>query len=251
MPAISQLSITSLLIEGRFNETGLSTGTGFIAMAAGDRPVLITNRHVVTGRNNDTGVCISPTAGIPNNLLVWHNAEAGLGSWVAVRHELLQGDAPLWIEHPTLGARADFVALPIDPQPPGVAFYPVELGTPKPDIFVGPADTISVIGFPFGLSAGGRLAIWATGFMASEPDFDQEGLPLFYIDCRSREGQSGSPVVAHRSGGWITLKNGDRTLFNVEVWAFLGIYSGRINRESDIGRVWKREAIEQLVSAIR
>lgn len=74
---------------------------------------------------------------------------------------------------------------------------------------------------------------------------------MFYIDCRGREGQSGSPVVAHRSGGWVTLKNGDRKSFNAEVWAFLGIYSGRINMQSDIGRVWKREAIGELVSAIR
>jgi Trypsin-like peptidase domain len=250
MPAISRLSIIPLLIEGRFDQTRLSTGTAFIAVAAGNRPVLITNRHNVTGRNNDTGVCLSSTGGVPNNLVVWHNARTGLGNWLAVRHELFRDDDPLWIEHPTLGARADFVALPVDPQP-GIVVYPVELGTPNPDIFVGPADTVSVIGFPFGLSAGGRYAIWATGFMASEPELDQEGLPMFYIDCRGREGQSGSPVVAHRSGGWVTLKNGDRKSFNAEVWAFLGIYSGRINVQSDIGRVWKREAIGELVSAIR
>jgi hypothetical protein len=85
MPAISRLSIIPLLIEGRFDQTRLSTGTAFIAVAAGNRPVLITNRHNVTGRNNDTGVCLSSTGGVPNNLVVWHNARTGLGNWLAVR----------------------------------------------------------------------------------------------------------------------------------------------------------------------
>jgi len=31
---------------------------------------------------------------------------------------------------------------------------------------------------------------------------------------------------------------------------FLGIYSGRINAESDLGFVWKAAAIQQLVSGI-
>lgn len=30
-------------------------------------------------------------------------------------------------------------------------------------------------------------------------------------------------------------------------WRFIGIYSGRINSESDLGLVWKASAIQQLV----
>jgi hypothetical protein len=32
---------------------------------------------------------------------------------------------------------------------------------------------------------------------------------------------------------------------------FLGIYSGRVNAESDLGIVWKASAIKELVEAIK
>lgn len=249
MPSISNLSIVPLLVEMRFGDTNLGTATAFATVKDGNRLYLITNRHVVTGRNNDTGVCIHSQGGIPDNLVVWHNAGGAIGNWLAVRCDLYDGDLPRWIEHPTLGEKADFVALPIDFRT-DINVFAIGLGVQNVDMFVGPADPVSVIGFPFGFSATGRYAIWSTGFMASEPDLDQEGLPLFYIDCRSRKGQSGSPVYAHRNGGLVTLRDGNQVSYGHEVSTFLGVYSGRLNEESDIGRVWKREAIEQLVVAI-
>ena len=44
------------------------------------------------------------------------------------------------------------------------------------DIQFGPADTVSVVGFPFGMTAGGAFGVWATGFLPSEPDVDYNGL---------------------------------------------------------------------------
>lgn len=32
---------------------------------------------------------------------------------------------------------------------------------------------------------------------------------------------------------------------------FIGIYSGRINQESDLGYVWKAAAIQELIESIR
>jgi hypothetical protein len=107
---------------------------------------------------------------------------------------------------------------------------------------------VSVVGFPFGIAAGGGLPIWATGFIASEPQVDYEHLPIFLIDCRSRPGQSGSPVIAYRSGGAVTT-GGGVSVFTGSVFRLLGIYSGRINEQSDIGRVRKTTAIQELVAA--
>jgi hypothetical protein len=108
---------------------------------------------------------------------------------------------------------------------------------------------VSVVGFPFGLTAGGALAVWATGFIATDPDVDYAGLPVFLIDCRSRQGQSGSAVIAHRTGGAVATETGVMVGGGV-MTRFLGIYSGRVNAESDLGFVWKAAAIRQLVSAI-
>lgn len=246
---IRKPSVQSLYVEMAFNGTKLSSGTAFVVDTA-KGPHLITNRHNVTGRDQKTDLPLSPTAGVPNQMTIMHNASAGLGSWQGVVEPLFKPDgSPCWVEHPKLGARADFVALPLT-QTAGISLIPHSLTHTGPDFVVGPAETVSVIGFPFGIAAGGLFAVWATGFIASEPDVDIDGLPVMYIDCRSRQGQSGSPVLAYRWGGTAQMRNGSTAMIAGEFSRFVGIYSGRINKDSDIGIVWKVSAIEELVAAL-
>lgn len=129
-----------------------------------------------------------------------------------------------------------------------VQLYPYTLGVGDPAILVAPAEVVSVVDFPFGLTAGGSLAVWATGFVATDHDIDYAALP-FLIDCRSRQGQSGSAVIAHRTSGAVASEQGVSIGGGV-MTRFLGIYSGRVNAESDLGFVWKAAAIRQLVNGI-
>lgn len=249
MTKIAPPSVQSLLIKMLFNGQLLSTGTAFVVSAV-NGPLLITNRHNVTGRRQDNDKPMSKTGGIPNEIEIVHNTKGKLGNWCGVFEPILDSDDnPLWVEHPIHGKNVDFVALPLT-NLNNVELYPYELDDPGPDIFVGPADSLSVVGFPFGIQAGGSFAVWATGFMASEPNIDYNGLPVFLIDCRSRQGQSGSAVIAYRSGGGVPMKDGSTVLFNGPVTKFLGIYSGRINAESDLGIVWKASAIRDLVGSV-
>lgn len=241
-------SVQSLLIQLQSNGQSLATGTGFVANAPRGR-VLITNRHNVTGRNNNTGQTLSTTGATPNEVIVVHNRANHLGQWVPRTEALLNNGQPLWVEHPTLGATADFVALPLT-QIDDVQFCPYSLGVGDPQIKVLPSDSVSVVGFPFGRTGGGGLAIWATGFMATEPDIDHDGLPTFLIDCRARPGQSGSAVIAQRNSGMVAMDDGSTAAFVGPVTRFLGIYSGRINEQSDLGIVWKATAIKALVDSI-
>lgn len=245
--SISEPSLKSLLIELRFNGQPLSTGTAFVATSARG-PVLITNRHNVTGRHQETGEPLSKTSGVPNEVVVFHNRANHLGSWVARVEPLYSNDKPLWFEHPTLGAKADFVALPLT-QLNDVQLYPYTLGVGDPTILVAPAEVVSVVGFPLGLTASGCLAVWATGFVATDPDIDYANLPIFLIDCRSRQGQSGSAVIAQRTGGAVATEQGVMVGGGV-MTRFLGIYSGRVNAESDLGFVWKASSLQQLVTSI-
>jgi hypothetical protein len=247
-PTIAQPSVASLLLTMRFGEQPLGTGSGFVVRTSTGY-ALITNRHIVTGRHQDTGLPMSKTAGVPDHLVIWHNQLNKLGQWITKFEPLYEAEAPRWKEHPTLGARADVVALPLT-QCDDVAFYPYDPFNPGPGIAVGPSDAVSVVGFPFGMSGGGLFAIWATGTMAMEPIADFNDLPVSLIDCRSRQGQSGSPVIAYRSGGAVTLSNGSSAMFGGPVWRFIGVYSGRINAESDLGLVWKASAIADLVASI-
>lgn len=246
---LSELSVKSLLLRFQIRGQPLATGTGFIVESPRGA-VLITNRHNFTGRHNETGAALSANGAIPDEVVIVHNRAGRLGVWIERTEHLLDSGVPRWHEHPTLGAKGDFGALPLS-QLDDVQVYPYTLGVGEVLISYGPADVVSVIGFPFGLQAGGSLGIWATGFVASEPHIDYSGLPVFLIDCRGRPGQSGSPVVAYRSGGMVAIEGGATTVYNGPVHRFLGIYSGRINDQSDLGLVWKASALQQLIGSIK
>ena len=242
---ILEPSVKSLLLSLGFNGKEMALGTGFIVQAPCGY-VLITNRHNVTGKDNRTGELLSKTGGIPNQVSIWHNLKGRLGQWIKLVEPLLESDRPLWIEHPVLGEHADVVALPLT-QTKGIDFYPYDLDWKSSLQQLMPSDILSVVGFPYGLSTGGRLAIWATGFVASEPSLP---LPTFLIDCRTRQGQSGSAVIAQRNGGAYPTVGGGVAVGGGAITEFLGIYSGRVNVDSDIGLVWKASIIKELIESI-
>lgn len=249
----------SLYIEMYFDETFLSSGTAILA--ANNREshcALITNRHNVTGRNQDNGQCLSKHAAIPNYIVIhFHkNIEKfeDIGKeWKLVKLPLYREDSrPYWIEHPKLGESADIVALNLTWGDDIVKYpYYMETDLDNVNLVIGPAEAVSVIGFPFGLSSHGKLPIWATGFMAQELSLITPANPVFLIDCRTRQGQSGSPVIAFRPSGYRHRKDG-KVVSNLsadKAWEFLGIYSGRVNSESDLGRVWHLSAVRELLTA--
>jgi hypothetical protein len=109
---------------------------------------------------------------------------------------------------------------------------------------------VSIIGFPFGQSAN-KFALWSTGFVASEPAIDCFELPVFLVDCRARRGQSGSPVVAFRQAGqMVGFTDGSMAMMSGPISSLLGMYSGRINADSDLGMVWKVSALQELVNSV-
>lgn len=111
MNAIAKPSIQSLLIEMQFDGQSLATGTAFVVNTPTKGPHLITNRHNITGCNQDTGKPLSKTGGIPNQIVIFHNRKGRIGEWVPRIESLYTNDLPRWIEHPVLGSKADFVAL--------------------------------------------------------------------------------------------------------------------------------------------
>ncbi|AYQ27746.1 trypsin-like peptidase domain-containing protein [Polaromonas sp. Pch-P] len=234
---VSKPSTQALHIQMRFGETVLSEGTAFVVMG-GDKPFLITNRHNVTGLNNDTRECLSATAGIPDNLRITHNFKGHYGTFFSTVEPLFDDETPRWVEYPGSEGKVDVVALPLT-ELEHVQLYPFEV-SPNIHTRIRCADFVHVVGFPFGVRTAISMAIWATGFVASEPEISHGGEPVFLIDCRTRPGQSGSPVV--------TKPNDDR-FFGVRdaEYELLGIYSGRINKDSDIGKVWKAYVIAELV----
>lgn len=80
MAKISEQSVQSLLIQMEYNGQTLSTGTGFVVITPSQGPHLITNRHNVTGRHQDTNTPLSKTGGIPSHITIVHNKKGKSGN---------------------------------------------------------------------------------------------------------------------------------------------------------------------------
>ena len=147
----------SLFVEMYFQDRLLRSGTA--TLVANDREshcALVTARHNVTGRHQETGQCLSKRAATPDNILIYfQETEELLGpQWKQVRLPLYRDDgSPFWIEHSRLGARADIVALNLS-WGNDISRFPYYLKSDQDTVnmVIDPAETVSVIGFPFGLS---------------------------------------------------------------------------------------------------
>ncbi|WP_125917223.1 S1 family peptidase [Hymenobacter coccineus] len=252
---VNPISHKVIFIELLFNETVLSSATAFFAKAE-DKMLLLTNRHNVTGRNNDTGEYLSKMGGIPNKIRIClpvvldSTIQAGTKKLGAYQHYTVDlyrdenFELPVWIEHP-FSIRVDVVGLiikiPDDLDLQELAFDASE-GPYRPEI----GATVNVLGFPYGLSTDG-FPIWTSGYIASEPNIDYENLPMFLIDCRTRQGQSGSPVISILKKGESIIDKGVEYEASRDIYYLRGIYSGRINSESDLGKVWKISVIREIL----
>jgi hypothetical protein len=255
-PVVEFPSVKSLLLELYWGDMRLATATGtLLARDQQSHCSVITNRHVVTGRHQDTGQALDKNGAIPDRITIHFFEPVDHDwRWKAITLPLYRDNGdPYWIEHPTLGEAADIVALNLT-WASDVEKFPYYLDTAhdRVGMILRPAEPVSVVGFPFGLSSSDKFPIWATGFLAQELSLVTPQKPVFLIDCRTRAGQSGSPVLAFRTGSYRKIKGtkATTTMSATETaWEFLGIYSGRVNPESDLGRVWHVDALAELLDA--
>ncbi|MDO8557771.1 MAG: serine protease [bacterium] len=252
MTTVDPITVVPLYIEvSNDGKTAIGNGTGFI-ISKGGKSYLFTNKHVVTGRYPDTNGIISKTGAVDfPYILIWYHAKDRLGMWYQVSQEIRDNDTgvPYWIGHPT-NQEYDVVAVPLN-VPENVTLFPLDMSLSETDLVVYPSEPMSIVGFPFGRVSDGKFPIWKTGHLASDMDINYGSKPVFLIDAMTKEGMSGSPVMARRIGMVTTSrgvelgKNGTK---------FLGIYAGRLNYEDDkdinIGRVWKAETIKEILEKL-
>lgn len=244
-------SIKSLYITTCYNETELATATGFIVNKS-NKAYLITNRHVVTGRNNETGECLDLIhSAVPNVLKVWlpYKVEDGF-EWISRKIDLYDNNEKnTWLEHPTYKDKVDVAALKIENYDEETFFHNI-VSDYNPVV----TESAFIIGYPFGFNinpAIGRYGIWSTGIVASDPDLELNikgnQLPVFLVDAKTRQGQSGSPVIYYSHNGMDRHENGF-AIYGSPIKHEIGIYSGRINKDSDLGYVWKWHLIHEIIN---
>jgi Trypsin-like peptidase domain len=246
-----------------FRDIEIAIGTAFYYLYEGNT-YLVTNWHNVTAREPDTLQCKSSQAALPDrmhiNIPYITQLESGtdLVKWRTHIIPLYEdeGDSPskpVWYEHPKHKHKVDLVVIPVESiaetasraaNNPSFKFAKIRL-RPGLDVFV--------LGFPRGISGGANFPVWKRGSIASEPDFDIDGLPKIFIDTATREGMSGAPVYVQQTGYWFEegATDLDEAMFG-EGRRFLGVYSGRVGNDplkAQLGIVWKPSAIEEIIQA--
>lgn len=284
--------------ETKFEGIILSTATGFL-VKYGEEIFLITNRHVVTGKNIFTGKLLDDkNASMPNELIVEFSYEVErINSddkfWAnpfkikLYKNDIVIDDEKLWLEHPIYKDKIDIVAINVtticknsikalyDIVNCSSANIPLYENIEAIDFIPKVTDQVFVVGYPYGYSTTSKryLPIWSGATIASEyeenltvpinyidecnmiyRELDLEiderkkigiieklkkvthyEVPTFLVDAKTREGQSGSPVIYCNKTS------------NKEETFLLGIYSGRVHENSDLGYVWKTELIKEII----
>jgi hypothetical protein len=226
----------------------LANATAF-CIEHGGKHFLVTNWHNVAGREPFTGELKGPIR--PERLRIHYRSyeDENLQGEDLREEELYDDSQPRWLEpknqvvrRPAEGVnlRVDVALLEIRNPPTQLVSLP---WTQNTFFHVKPGEVLQLIGFPLGKSNTGRLPIWLTGHVAT--DFaGQRGHQFFLVDARTREGMSGA-LVLHRTSGASFSKPGGWLGVDGSVSYVMGIYSGRLAIESDIGIVWHWEVIQE------
>ena len=266
----------------------MSTATGFF-YELDDDWYLVTNWHVISGRNPFTKEPLPPTGRFPTHIKAKFSSyeipslpsQKGTFTTVARDVEIYGNDQPLWFEHPELGSVCDVIALPLErPESCPEFMHNAANRISSGRIPVKPGCTVFVIGFPQSISVGFGLPLWKSGYIASEPHYDvtvggtssdlgglRDGfnLPAFFIDSQTRPGMSGSPVFALYIGNWDMSDpykpiapeepgfwNRTDVALGSRGMEFVGCYSSRVLANEDeaaLGLCWRADVLREICLA--
>lgn len=254
---------TALYVEPCFNGKALSNASSFL-WAHEARVFLVTNWHVLSGCNALTGKVMHPSGGIPNEIKIYSYRRIGppldpkKGFRVTFTSKVvsLADRAPgvhKWLQHPTYGPQVDVAALDVTEVVSDLHHECVNRLEGDRPSHMDPGDEVFIVGYPFGLIKGAWAPIWKRGSIALDPGLNPDGLPKMLVDTATREGMSGSVVIAMFPVPEHDTRRGDdpRPIYLGKYPAIIGVYSGRHYPDlerAQLGIVWKRETIEEVVS---
>jgi hypothetical protein len=250
------LSVAQIELFGQTEGSWLQCGTATAFFyKINDAIKLVTNWHVVTGVDPTSMQPVDNQNPLPAALKLFYKQRL-TGAQQGV--QTLTHDIPLydkdnnavWAEHSTR-QNVDVVTLDLDvgalPDFANVAVNAIEqeerlLPYAGMDCFV--------LGYPEGMIGPGRTPIWKRASIATEPRYNFRNSPGFLIDTATRNGMSGSPVVARHDGFFNPDGGGvSRNSIIGTVTRFVGIYSGRLGDdplEVQLGMVWRSDVLTDI-----
>jgi len=266
--AVEHLSmITTPLILLRGKEI-ISQGTGFYYgsqdSTQGTILFLVTNHHVLTGYPPEE---TKPPKG-DNILFYLHKDADNPGDVKGIGFPLFtKDDKPIWLNSKEF-PQADVAVIPIVASLCADAkVFGISEDWTVGNIKIRPTSTITLIGYPYGYyDKKNCLPVWKTGSIASEPDIDFEGKPLFLVDISAFPGMSGCPAFAIAYGAY-EMVEGPTTVGHVQ--KFLGIFASMptlrenkyleeitsesragvvVEKSLELGHIWKASVIIKIIN---
>lgn len=249
---VTSYSLVARPIELFAKGNSLGNATCFFVGLSDGSHALMTNWHVLSGRNPYTGQARHSSGAIPDMAKGLFCKKGNLAEFLFVEFSLLKENGePAWFQHPA-GQRYDIAFMLAQPNEL-FDIFPAIQNDETPNLRCTPGRDVFIIGYPLGVTKQIGLPIWKRGSIASEPELEADDLPVILVDSSTREGMSGSPVIAQAIDGAL-LDNGDTVMGSGPYVRFLGMYSGRYGTDIDdklsVGRVWKRQVLEEMVRTL-
>lgn len=253
---VNQYSMASYYIEMFFDDIKLSNATCFFTKK-GEKRYLITNWHVVSGKDADTLQCLNKNAAIPNKIHIYLPEKADDNETIFddnfIELDLYDMEGKqVWYDMKKENQMIDVAVIPMKTE---IDKYILDIEDAEEpyneNVNLNIADEIYIIGFPFG-RIGGVLPIWKKASVASEPGMDLNDMPYYFADTATKSGMSGSPVILYQRRP-IIIAESMQGKFSRYRTKFVGIYSGRIGantenkNDAQLGRVWKTEVIDKII----
>lgn len=236
----------------------IATATGFFWFDAG-KIYLVSNWHAFSGRTPKSGQPIRKDGAIPDRIsFVYYCSRTSQIHQSEIK--LTDEDGiPIWLQHSFHGQDIDVAALNITDCVGTDLIYenfhesvPVCVNTlpAVSDAKIQIALDLYILGYPLGFQKTSIFPVWKRASVASEPLYDLDGIPFFYVDSATREGMSGSPVIFRAN--WYQTQAGPWSMKGLST-QFIGIYSGRhigsLEEEAHLGIVWRGETLSEIIKA--
>lgn len=255
---VNPYSLASYYVDLFFNDKKISNATCFFKRQK-EKLYLITNWHVVSGKNADNFELLDQWGAIPDMMRVYTPKKIGNGlinyddnSYIDIKLYDQEGNK-LWYEMKIGSRMIDVAIIPIR-DTNGIYMTIEQAEEPfNEEVQFEIASEIYIVGFPFGNQTG-YIPIWKKASVASEPELDMENLPYYFADTATKSGMSGSPVILYKDRT-VTLINKHESTMSRHWTKLVGIYSERIGASSDarndaqLGRVWKTSVIEDIINS--
>lgn len=270
---LNGLSLTCTPIELLSNDGKddvVATASGFFWLHDG-RPHLVTNWHVISGRNPFTFE-LGPTGFIPRKLRYYGISLTVDGPHVRFERTLwtleLDDEVMAVLEKPpeVAGRAIDIWAVPIAPgivfgkDPARKAFSGSETATcfvnestGKP-IVTRAGDDCFILGYPLNNSAGLRPPIWKRGSIASDTNIGVGGYPIFLVDAAVTPAMSGSPIFRRV----VTFAADNKDIGAIQEFTHfehIGVYAGRLQsallQATNLGYGWYRSLIDDAIASYK